>query len=154
MHMQPDPFPPDEQAENPPEYYRQSGVIPYRRDPDGIRLLLITSRGRKRWVIPKGICEPHLSPAESAAAEAYEEAGIRGRTSVASVGSYTYSKWGGTCVVEVYLLQVEEVLAQWPESADRTREWVRPEEAASRVNEPALQALLREAPELVERQSV
>ena len=64
----------------PEQWYRQSAVIPYRltqqieTGPPSVEVLLITSRKRKRWVIPKGIVEPKLSPLESALKEAYEEA--------------------------------------------------------------------------------
>ena len=56
----------------PSNWYRQSAVIPYRltdrtgTDFSAVEILLITSRKRKRWVIPKGIVEPYLSPLESA----------------------------------------------------------------------------------------
>ena len=122
-------------------YYTQSAVIPYRLRAGVMEVLLVTSRKRKRWVVPKGIVEPSLSAAESAAKEALEEAGIRGRVLAAPAGRYEYRKWGGTCVVEVFTMQVEEVLEHWPEEY-RDREWLRPEEAASRVQEPALEALL------------
>lgn len=125
----------------PDGYYRQSAVIPYRVRDGGLEFLLITSRKRKRWVLPKGIHEPHLSAGESAAQEALEEAGVRGRVSAQPVGRYDYRKWGGTCTVEVYTLGVEEVLERWPEQF-RTREWLPPEEAASRVDEPAVSDLL------------
>jgi phosphohistidine phosphatase len=58
--------------------YRQSAVIPYRRGPSGLEVLLVTSRKGTRWVLPKGVVEPDLSPAASAAKEALEEAGVRG----------------------------------------------------------------------------
>ena len=36
----------------------QSGVIPYRIMDGQIEVMLITSSGGKRWVIPKGLIEP------------------------------------------------------------------------------------------------
>ena len=41
--------------------YRQSAVLPYRQGPDGLEVLLVTSRKRSRWVLPKGIVEPGLT---------------------------------------------------------------------------------------------
>ena len=43
-----------------------------------MRILLITSRGTRRWVIPKGWPMRGLKPQEAAAVEAAEEAGIVG----------------------------------------------------------------------------
>ena len=132
-----------ELPDRPSWYYRQSAVIPYRQAERGLEVLLITSRRRKRWIIPKGIVEPDLTPAESAVKEAFEEAGVVGEVSTSSVGTYQYKKWNGTCTVEVFSLQVKEVLKAWPEVQERTRAWLSPEEAANRVAEPALKELLR-----------
>jgi len=42
--------------------YNQSGVVPFRLAKGKVQILLVTSRSGKRWVIPKGIIEPDLSP--------------------------------------------------------------------------------------------
>ena len=128
-------------TDRPAWHYRQSAVIPHRRRQGGLELLLITSRKRKRWVLPKGIVEPGLTPAASAAKEALEEAGVEGEVSAEPVGRYEYEKWGGTCRVEVFTLAVETVLGRWPEEF-RERRWLSPEEAARRVEEPELRRLL------------
>src|SRR5262249_32651877 len=57
----------------------QAGAIPYAIVDGEVRVLLVTSRGSGRWLIPKGNIDPGLTPAEAAAKEAYEEGGIRGR---------------------------------------------------------------------------
>jgi 8-oxo-dGTP pyrophosphatase MutT (NUDIX family) len=123
-------------------FYNQSGVIPYRIRNGEIEVLLITSLKRKRWVIPKGVIEPWVSPADSAVQEAWEEAGLVGQVSSTSLGSYEYRKWGGTCHVEVFLLRVETVLEEWPEVGLREREWLSLEEAASRVREEELKRII------------
>lgn len=138
-----------------PEWmYRQSAVIPYRCGArhgrgDGLEVLLVTSRKRKRWVPPKGVVEPGMSAADSAAKEAFEEAGIRGRVDVRPLGAYRYRKWGATCTVEVFAMEVTEEFAGWPESDIRTREWLSPEEAASRVDEAELKRMIADLPERV-----
>jgi phosphohistidine phosphatase len=77
-------------------FYRQSGVIPYRISDGAIEVLLVSSRGGARWVVPKGVVEiGMMSPVESACREAYEEGGVRGNASEAPIGEYTYEKWGG-----------------------------------------------------------
>ena len=105
--------------------------------------MLITSRKKKRWVLPKGVRELDLSFAESAAKEALEEAGVEGEVAAAELGTYVYDKWGGTCSVKVFAMRVETEHEVWPEQY-RDREWMSPAEAASRVNEPELKRLLLE----------
>lgn len=125
----------------PDYYYRQSAVIPFRRGATGLAVLLITSRRRRRWVVPKGVVEPNLSPADSAAKEAFEEAGIRGQVLPDPLGFYQYEKWGGICRVEVYAMEVEQELSSWPEEF-RGRAWLTPAQAAERVREPELKDLI------------
>ena len=132
-------------------FFNQSGVIPYRVRDGEIEVLLITSLKRKRWVIPKGVVEPRMSPADSAVQEAWEEAGLVGQVSGTSPGSYVYHKWGGTCYVEVFLLRVETILEDWPEAGLRDRQWLGLEEAAGRVNEEELKQIIRALPGFLEK---
>lgn len=125
----------------PEHFYRQSAALPFRNDRGLLEILLITSRRKKRWVIPKGVVELDLDPASSAAKEALEEAGIEGELSSRSIGSYQYEKWGGTCSVEVFSMAVEATYDAWPESY-RDRHWLDPVEAAERVNEPDLKKII------------
>ena len=91
-----------------------------------------------------GIVERNLTPAQSAAAEAYEEAGVRGQMSGRSLGSYKHKKWGGVCTVEVFPLKVDEVLNDWPEKAYRARQWVPLEDAASMIHRKSLAEIILE----------
>jgi phosphohistidine phosphatase len=129
----------------PDYYYNQSAVIPYRGNSDNLEILLITSRKKKRWVIPKGIIEPDLTPSHSAAKEALEEAGLEGRVSPVPIGTYQYEKWGGTCKVEVYAMEVDKMLDDWLES-HRDREWVSVRTAISRVKENRLKSIIKSLP--------
>ena len=133
----------------PEHFFVQSAVLPYRRKGDEVEILVITSRKGKRWVIPKGVKEPWLSPQASAAREALEEAGIEGIVSTQPVGHYEYSKWGGTCRVAVFAMAVDKVHEHWQESY-RRREWVGVTDAADRMEEKALRRLIRSIPDLVQ----
>ncbi|MFE1746379.1 NUDIX hydrolase [Coleofasciculus sp. H7-2] len=119
-----------------------SAIIPYRIKDGKIEVLLITSSTGKRWVIPKGMIEPFMTPQASAAKEAWEEAGIVGQVLPTSVGTYEYQKWGGTCRVEVFLMQVETVLEVWPEASVRKRQWVSVKQAVKRIEEAELKRIL------------
>ncbi len=105
-------------------------------------MLLITSRSGRRWIIPKGVIDPGRTAGESAANEAFEEAGVRGQISNAPLGEYLYEKWGGTCRVNCFLLKVETVLDEWPERDARRREWMEVERAAELVIEKELKRLM------------
>ncbi|MGE4480851.1 NUDIX hydrolase [Acidocella sp.] len=126
---------------------RQSGIIPYQLEPDGLRVLLITSRETGRWVIPKGNIGKRHDARQAAKHEAYEEAGVSGAVEKIPLGFYTYQKilMDGTprpTMVEVFAMQVRKKAKTWPEKAQRQWEWMAPEEAARRVQEPGLAVLL------------
>jgi len=71
----------------------QIGALPFRFDDEGgLRVLLITSRESRRWVIPKGWPVRGLKPHRAAEREAYEEAGLEGRVGKSAIGTYAYEK--------------------------------------------------------------
>jgi len=127
---------------------RQVAALPYRIDDAGeVRVLLITSRETRRWVVPKGNPIRGLSSHESAAQEAYEEAGVRGITCPSPIGSYRYAKRGKdgrhkTATVAVYPLAVVRQVDEWPEQDERDYAWFGLPEAAGAVEEPDLAALI------------
>ena len=131
----------------------QYGVIPVRPAADGgVEVMLITSRETRRWVVPRGNPIPGKTPAESAAQEAHEEAGITGLTEPEPFGRYRYDKRrrdGSSTAAEVLLfrMDVKEVAERWPEMDQRERRWFCIEEAAVAVHEPELANLIRKAGE-------
>ena len=129
-------------SEVPDYFYKQSAVVPVRENDGELEILLITSRKRKRWVIPKGVKEPEMSGPDSAAKEALEEAGIEGTVNPGTLGTYKYDKWGGTCTVDVYLMEVTTVHDEWEEQF-RDREWVDVGTAVERLREPALKKIIK-----------
>ena len=118
--------------------FRQSGVIPVLDD----RLVLITSRKSERWIIPKGYVEKGLSPADSAAKEAYEEAGLIGEVHYKKAGQFRYSKFGKHFSVQVYPLFIETMLDEWDEMHDRRRKLVTPAEAVEMVYHEELRQII------------
>jgi phosphohistidine phosphatase len=136
------PFPGPHDSElrdRPPYYYTQSGVIPWRLSDGEPEILVILSSNRKHWVVPKGIKEPGMTPQESAAEEAREEAGVEGIVGVEALGSYTYRKWGATTTCQVYSMEVTRELPyeEWDEN-HRERTWVTPQKAAAQLKQSAL----------------
>jgi 8-oxo-dGTP pyrophosphatase MutT (NUDIX family) len=123
----------------------ESGVLAFRREASGEPLVLLISKRRsKKWGIPKGRAEPHLGLYENAAKEAFEEAGVIGYIAPSAIGMYraeksaTNSPTKRIIEVWVYLLEVTETLADWPEKEKRTTRWVSCEVAARQLREPVL----------------
>lgn len=136
------PFPsPDstEQRERPAYYYTQSGVIPFRLRGKELEVMIVRSSGNRHWTLPKGIADPGLSLEESALKEAWEEGGVEGRVLGGKIGQYRYDKWGATCTVSVYAMEVDKQLSKkdWEES-HRTRSWVGLSDAAAMLKQRAL----------------
>ncbi|HTR17117.1 MAG TPA: NUDIX hydrolase [Acetobacteraceae bacterium] len=135
----------------------QYGAVPLRVAGDGrAQILLVTSRGTGRWIVPKGWPMQGLSPAEAAARESFEEAGVVGTIlGTGAVGAYRYRKRltrgrVALCEVSLFLLRVEQLLEDWPERPQRTRQWFAPEAAAAAVDEDGLAAILRGVETLLE----
>jgi 8-oxo-dGTP pyrophosphatase MutT (NUDIX family) len=129
----------------------QFAALPYVQLSDGLRICLITSRGTRRWVIPKGWPKAELRPHELAAREAEEEAGLIGEIASDPIGSYTYRKRlhflaSVTCRVSVFPLLVNAQEVTWPERAERDVAWTPVSEAARMVREPDLRRLLAALP--------
>ncbi|GAB4351207.1 MAG: NUDIX hydrolase [Oricola sp.] len=125
----------------------QYAALPWRMQDGTLEVLLVTSRGTRRWVVPKGWPHDAFPSAHSAAQEAYEEAGIRGLVTREPVGSYRYDKVrdeGGSveCVVYVHALEVKEQLDDWPEKGQRELQWFPRHVAAGKVDEPGLRELI------------
>jgi len=124
----------------------QSAVLPYRRGRRGLEVLLITSRETRRWVLPKGGIMAGMTPYESAAEEAFEEAGIVGRVDRRCIGVYGYlkvrDKGRPYCTVKVYPMKVTVLCADWPERRERQRVWMNFDAARARVRERGLKKIL------------
>ncbi len=117
---------------------RQAAAIPWHEG----RVCLVTSRSRRRWVVPKGTLEPGKSAGEIALQEAWEEAGLLGVLGSA-LGTYQYEKYGGICLVTVFPMRVQDVQREWPERLMRKRAWLYPDEAVELIDEPALREMIR-----------
>jgi 8-oxo-dGTP pyrophosphatase MutT (NUDIX family) len=128
--------------------YQQFGALPFRWIGNGsLKVMLVTTRGRKRWMIPKGWPIPGFTPHETAAQEAFEEAGLVGYVDPKAVGSFRYNKRLGPgrqirCTVEVFPLHVDHQRSHWLEMGERETRWLSATKAASLVSEPDLKKIL------------
>ena len=127
----------------------QVAALPLTIGEDGVtRVLLLTSRETRRWVIPKGWPMKGRKPYEAAAQEALEEAGVIGNANKKPIGTYTYFKRReahfDVCKVDVYLMRVEKQLKNWREKGQRQVRWFALDDAADAVEEVGLIAILRD----------
>ncbi len=135
------------------EVRSQFGALPWRLTDGKLEILLITSRDTGRWIIPKGWPMDGATPAQAAATEAYEEAGVEGKLSHMVIGFYGYLKHidkadrdktdGLPIVVAVFPIRVKKLLADWPEKAERKRQWFPARKAATMVAEPELRRIIK-----------
>ena len=115
-----------------------------------MELLIVTSRGRGRWIIPKGWPIKGFKPHESAAREAFEEAGIRGEVGTKTIGSFPYEKIvddeSGVidCEIVVFPLRVKRQLKSWPEVGERELLWINPKDIAANIQEDGLRSLMED----------
>lgn len=127
----------------------QYAALPYRIRGDRAQVMLITSRRTRRWIIPKGWPMEGMKPAEAAAQEAAEEAGIVGAVADKPIGSYRYLKrlkGDQTLAVQVIVFpfEVAEQVPTFKEKGQRTHAWFDYQEAAFRIGEPSLKRLIRD----------
>ncbi len=116
----------------------QSGVLPLVGD----SVLLITARRSGRWIIPKGNIEKGMSPAESAAKEAWEEAGVSGHVDETAIGTYRYKRPSGVHEVHVFPLRVDQVFDEWQEMHLRQRQVLAPADAICLLSPAGLRNLV------------
>jgi 8-oxo-dGTP pyrophosphatase MutT (NUDIX family) len=110
-------------------------------------ILLLTSRGTGRWVIPKGWPMGGKPGHEVARQEALEEAGVLGDVESAPAGVYKYEKdmsdgYAVPCQVQVHPLRVTSTIEDFKEKGQRRLDWVSPEVAERRVREPQLKRII------------
>ncbi|SMP22107.1 NUDIX hydrolase [Shimia sagamensis] len=126
----------------------QFAALPYRIHKNKTEVLLITSRGTRQWLLPKGWPMDDLKPHKAAAQEAWEEAGILGRAHKHCLGTYRYRKARGamrgqTIRVMVFPLEVHNFTRTYPEMGQRQRKWLSPKKAAKHIGHPDLAKLVR-----------
>ncbi len=128
----------------------QIAALPIRWEKNGkLRVLMVTSRDRGRWVFPKGWMMDGKKPWHAAEIEALEEAGAVGSISKHAIGQFHYDKRyqdkdNIPCRVTLYPMIVEKLKRRWKERNERKRHWFSPGKAAKLVEEKELALLLKE----------
>lgn len=116
------------------ESRKQVAAVCYRIRKRKLEFLLVRTR-KGRWTFPKGGVIHGLTHAQSAALEAFEEAGVHGRIEETSFTSYTLRKQGdpSEAVTHAYLCEVLRL--ETPQEANRTPTWFLPQQTQAGLRE-------------------
>jgi 8-oxo-dGTP pyrophosphatase MutT (NUDIX family) len=127
--------------------FKQFGALPFRMRDNDVEILLITTRKKRRWSVPKGWPIKDSTPQQTAATEAYEEAGVRGAVGKKKVGRFSKrrvkKKESVICDVQIFPLEVRHRQVNWPEKQQRSRIWVAPRKAIRLVRKGGLRRAIR-----------
>ena len=138
---------------------QQVAAVCYRIGSLGPEFLLVQTGGG-RWIFPKGGVEPGLTQAQSAALEAFEEAGVHGRIEEMPFARYHLDKsprkadkdTRGSArgsAVTAHLCEVSHLEA--PQEANRNPTWFSPQKAKRRLRDDRTAELGDELAGLIDR---
>src|ERR1700712_929882 len=127
--------------------FKQFAALPYRMRDDGIEILLITTRKKRRWSVPKGWPIKRKTPQQTAATEAYEGAGVHGAVGSRRIGQFRKCRLKKQkpvmCDVQIFPLAATRQRDIWPEQHERNRVWVAPRKAAKLVKKSGLRRAMK-----------
>jgi len=115
----------------------QAAAVCYRIGKSGIEFLLVQTGGG-RWTFPKGNAESGLTHAQSAALEAFEEAGVHGRMEEDAFARYIVRKRkseSGAAQVSVSAHLCEVMRLEQPQEPQRNPTWFSTAKAKQRLRE-------------------
>ncbi len=133
---------------------QQVAAVCFRILSTDIEFLLVRTR-RNRWTFPKGGIQAGLTQAQSAAVEAYEEAGVHGRIEETSFARYTLYKTGqreprqAQSLIHAHLCEVLRLGE--PEELNRNPTWFAPAKAKRRLAEGRTSESSAELARIVDR---
>lgn len=117
----------------------QVRALPYRFVAGTCEVLLVTSRSRGKWILPKGKIEAGETASERAAAEAFEEGGVIGHIAERPLFAGNPADLSRPAV---FPLEVVEERAAWPEMGERQRAWLSLADARNRLRSGGLRQAL------------
>lgn len=124
---------------------RQVAAFAYRLEGSRLKLVLITSRGGRRWILPKGQPEPHLSDSQTALMEAYEEAGVVGKLDERIAPCEVSIKARrGKVRLRIFCISIDKLARDYPETGVRQRELLGVKAAVARIDRKALRDGVKE----------
>jgi 8-oxo-dGTP pyrophosphatase MutT (NUDIX family) len=136
---------------------QQVAAVCYRMRKRGVEFLLVQTRGG-RWIFPKGGVEPGFTHAQSAALEAFEEAGVHGRMEGIPFTRYFRRKPDAATAarptkpelaVNAHLCEVSRL--EPPQESNRNPSWFSAEKAKQRLRKDRPAEFGAELARVVER---
>jgi predicted NUDIX family NTP pyrophosphohydrolase len=125
---------------------RQFAALPFRVNDTDVEIMLITTRQKRRWSVPKGSRIKKKKPHRVAEVEAFEEAGLAGAASKRALGSFRHRKQRGkrklNLDVHLFPMKVRKQLKSWPEKGERDAIWLPAQEAARLAHKRQLGRLI------------
>jgi 8-oxo-dGTP pyrophosphatase MutT (NUDIX family) len=105
---------------------KRIAVVPVVKKNNRHHVCLVTSRCKRKWIVPTGKPEKHLTNKQVALLEAYEEAGVTGKFDKSFRKSIDVSSPSGRKVrrTDLFLINVDRQLNKWPEMKQRRRIFV------------------------------
>ena len=116
------------------ESRKQVAAVCYRIRKRKLEFLLVRTR-KGRWTFPKGGVIHGLTHAQSAALEAFEEAGVHGRIEETSFTSYTLRRRANSSEAVIHAHLCEVLRLDTPQEANRTPTWFPPEQTQACLRE-------------------
>jgi predicted NUDIX family NTP pyrophosphohydrolase len=124
----------------------QFAALPFRAVGSGVEIMLITTRQKQRWSVPKGSPIGNKKPHRVAEVEAFEEAGLAGAARKRALGSFRHRKQRGKrkldLEVHLFPMEVRRQARTWPEKGQRRAIWLPAREAARLVHKRRLAKLI------------
>ena len=128
-------------------------AVPWRVKNDALQLLLITSRTRGRWILPKGKLDDGMKPERMAEIESWEEAGVRGKADKRLLAEGVCDDLDGPFWFQAYALRIDKLESDWPEAHQRQRQSL-PWKAALEAIQPDMATLLMPEVKALKKQVV
>jgi 8-oxo-dGTP pyrophosphatase MutT (NUDIX family) len=132
----------------------QAAAICYRWRGGSLEFLLVNTSSGK-WTFPKGRIEPSLSASESAACEAWEEAGAKGRIEREHFAVYLDTKriaghdnQSREIMIAGFLFEVHSTVD--PEENHRNPTWFAPDQAKTRLQEARISRYARQVSSVID----
>ena len=120
------------------------GVLPYLFEGGRTRVVLITSRGKGHWILPKGRPVQGVPNADQALVEAFEEAGIVGRFGPFNPIEVIRGSGDRARALRLFPMHVRHLAERWPEDVCRRRRVLSPRRAIELVDDRAIAGALEE----------
>lgn len=126
----------------------QIAALCFRQGDQEPEILLVSTRGTGRLILPKGWPETDKPASQTAIIEAYEEAGVVGKADPRPIGSFRSFKGLSDGIrirtkVLVFKIRLEKQLKDFPEAGQRECRWMPLSKAIETADEPALRRFLR-----------